>query len=534
MTAFLPVVALIGRPNVGKSTLFNRLTRSRDALVADLPGLTRDRQYGRGRVGPIPYILVDTGGFEPAIKEGVTALMARQTRQALVEADRVLFIVDARDGLTPHDQEIAEELRRQGDKIVLVVNKAEGKPADIVAADFHALGFGEPVIISAAHGDNVSAMIDYVLEPFVESGAAVIGAEGAAGGTRSGPTDTADHPGDEADRDEVAGADDRDDGEDGEDGEVDLADDRAEADIDGGTPDRAAAGAGDDRSTGAPGRTDWRRDRSTETVRIAVVGRPNAGKSTLINALLGEERLVAFDLPGTTRDAVIVPFERAGRRYELVDTAGVRRRARVTEAIEKFSVIKAIQAIEASNVCVLLLDAGEGIAEQDTRLAGYVLEAGRALVVAINKWDLVDSGGREWLKKEFERRFHFLSFARILHVSALRGQGLGAILKAADLAWEAAVRPLSTPRLTRTLRDAVTRQQPPLKGRIRPKLRYAHQGGQNPPVIVVHGSALEHVPDSYRRYLEGVFRREFDLAGTPMRIEFRSGRNPYAPAQRKG
>ena len=483
----LPVVALIGRPNVGKSTLFNRLTRSRDALVADLPGLTRDRQYGRGRVGPIPYILVDTGGFEPDSRSGVTALMARQTRQALVEADRLLFLVDARDGLTPHDQDIATELRRLGDKTLLVVNKAEGMPTDNVAAEFHALGLGEPWVISSAHGDGVGDMIEAALEPFTDAEPDPVSSDDA------GFAEPAQAP----------------------------------------SANQAASVGSDDARVPDGEAGSEPEDKEPRAVRIAVVGRPNAGKSTLINALIGEERLVAFDMPGTTRDAVTVPFERNGRSYELVDTAGVRRRSRVSDAIEKFSVIKALQAIEASHVCVLLLDAREGIAEQDTRLAGYVLEAGRALVVAVNKWDLLDSGERDWFKQTLERRFHFLSFARFLYVSALHGQGLSAVMRAADDAWKAATRQLSTPKLTRTLHEAVTRQQPPRSGGVRPKLRYAHQGGRNPPVVVVHGSALDRVPESYRRYLEGVFRREYGLDGTPLRIELRSGTNPYAKAGRQ-
>ncbi|MEZ5660617.1 MAG: ribosome biogenesis GTPase Der [Burkholderiaceae bacterium] len=398
---------------------------------------------------------------------------ARQTRQALVEADRILFMVDARDGLTPHDQDIAQELRRFGERVILVVNKAEGMPSAAVAAEFHPLGLGEPVVISSAHGDGVPGMIEYALAQYVEA------------------TDTEDH-----------------------------------------NPGEAAEGAVDGlaaiESVDAPADDPNQDEVPRGPVKIAVVGRPNAGKSTLINALLGEERLVAFDLPGTTRDSVTVPFEHRGRAYELIDTAGVRRRSRVSEAIEKFSVIKALQAIEAAHVCVLLIDATEGIAEQDTRLAGYVLEAGRALVVAVNKWDALDGGERDWLKQTLERKFHFLSFARFLFVSALHGQGLSAIMRAADEAWHAAIKPLSTPKLTRALQAAVAKQQPPRKGMVRPKLRYAHQGGRNPPVIVIHGSALDHVPDAYRRYLEGVFRREFGLEGTPLRIELRTGRNPYA------
>lgn len=468
----LPVVALIGRPNVGKSTLFNRLTRSRAALVADLPGLTRDRQYGRGRLGAIPFIVVDTGGFEPDSKTGVSSAMARQTRQAIVEADRVFFLVDGRDGLVPHDRDIATELRRIADKVVLVVNKTEGMPRAQVAAEFHELGLGEPIAVSSAHGDGVAALVEHALAAF----AAVE------------PDDAADPDGSTSDAPEPGGA---------------SAEPRT-------SPSDALP------------------VHEPRRVSIAVIGRPNVGKSTLVNTLLGEERMVAFDQPGTTRDAVSADFDHRGKRYTLIDTAGVRRRARVSDFIEKFSVVKTLQAIEASNVCVLLLDAVDGINEQDTHLAGYIMEAGRALVVAINKWDTVDREAKERLRTEYERRFHFLSYARVHHVSALKGQGIGALLRSADDAFAAAVRKLPTPKLTRALQEAVSRQEPPRKGNNRPKLRYAHQGGQNPPIIVIHGNSLGDVPSTYRRYLEGWFRREFELEGTPLRIEFKSGSNPYA------
>lgn len=457
----LPVIAIIGRPNVGKSTLFNRLTRSRDALVADLPGLTRDRQYGRGRMGDLPYLVVDTGGFEPDSKSGVSSAMARQTRQAVVEADRVLFVVDGRDGLTPHDRDIADEIRRHSGKVHLLVNKVEGMSAATVSAEFYELGLGEPIAVSSAHGDGVPAMIEWVLQPFVPEQAM---------------SDTQD--------DEVGEAD-----------ETQPADDRP--------------------------------------IRIAVIGRPNAGKSTLINTLLGEERLVAFDQPGTTRDAVEVPFSQAGRDYILVDTAGVRRRARVSEAIEKFSVIKTLQAIATSNVCILLLDAASGVSEQDAHLAGHIVQAGRALVVAVNKWDAVDSGDRDWFRQELDRKFHFLSFARFHYISALKARGLGQMLRSANDAHAAAFTRLPTPRLTRAIQEAVSRQEPPRRGGGRPKLRYAHQGGQNPPVVVIHGSALTGVPDSYVRYLEGWIREEFRLEGTPMRVELRTGNNPYVKSDEK-
>ena len=450
----LPVVALVGRPNVGKSTLFNRVTRSRAALVADIPGLTRDRQYGRGLSGERPFIVIDTGGFEPDTKTGILVEMARQARQAVLEADVVIFVVDGRDGLTGRDLEIGAELRRNARRTIVAVNKTEGMPRAQVAAEFHELGLGEPFPISSAHGDGVRDLFEIALEEFTLPPA----------------------PGD------------------------------AE-------PSEAEAAA----------------DEAPRRIRVAVVGRPNAGKSTLINTLLGEERLIAFDQPGTTRDAVAIDFERGGRPYTLIDTAGLRRRGKVIETIEKFSVVKTLQAIEDSNVCVLLIDAVQDISEQDASIAGYLLEAGRALVIAVNKWDRVAAGGRDRIKSELERKFHFLLFAKVHYVSAQRGTGIGALMRSVDAAYAAAMRDLRTPELTRAMIEAVARQAPPRKGPIRPKLRYAHQGGRNPPVIVIHGSALDAVPPSYRRYLEGWFRERFELGGTPLRIEFRVGRNPYAP-----
>ncbi len=435
----LPVIALVGRPNVGKSTLFNRLTRSRDALVADQPGLTRDRKYGIGRVGDRPYVVVDTGGIS-GDRDGVEALMDRQVRLAIEEADHILYLVDAREGLTGGDEQIAEELRRTGKPVTLVVNKAEGLERELAAAEFHALGLGEPVPVSAAHGRGVKPLVNRVLETL---------------------------PPAEAPPEEEKG------------------------------------------------------------VQIAVVGRPNVGKSTLINRLLGEERLVAYDQPGTTRDSVAVPFEHAGRRYTLVDTAGVRRRARVSEAIEKFSVIKALQAMEQANVVLLVLDAREGVTEQDASLAGHVLESGRALVVVVNKWDGLDPDRRERVKAELELRLPFLSFAEVKFVSALHGTGVGHLMEAVDAAWKAATADLKTAELTRVLEEAVQEHQPPLVRGRRIKLRYAHQGGRNPPLIVIHGNQTESVPAAYRRYLVNRFRQAFGLWGTPVRIEFRTAENPF-------
>ncbi|CAB3867567.1 ribosome biogenesis GTPase Der [Achromobacter anxifer] len=446
--SFKPVVALVGRPNVGKSTLFNRLTRSRAALVADYSGLTRDRHYGEGRVGEIPFIVIDTGGFEPVAKDGILLEMARQTRQAIAEADVVVFLVDARAGLNAHDHEIAQLLRKSGQqRVLLAVNKAEGMGASGAISEFHELGLGQPYPISAAHGDGIVDLIELALQ--------------------------------------------------------DLAEPPAEEEA----PEEAE---------------------HDHRIKLAIVGRPNVGKSTLINTLMGEERVIAFDMPGTTRDAIEIDFERDGRRYTLIDTAGLRKRGKVFEAVEKFSVIKTLQAIEASNVVLLMLDAQTEISEQDAHIAGFVLETGRAVVVAINKWDGLDGEAKERIEREFQRKLRFLSFARMHTISALRGQGVKPLLKSINAAHAAAFAKLSTPKLTRELQAAVEQQPPPRKGIFRPKMRYAHQGGQNPPLVVIHGNALDAVPDSYRRYLETRFRNAFDLAGTPLRIEFKSSHNPYA------
>ncbi|MCM5571930.1 ribosome biogenesis GTPase Der [Burkholderiaceae bacterium FT117] len=472
--ARLPVLALVGRPNVGKSTLFNRLTRSRAALVADVPGLTRDRQYGRGRSGERAFIVIDSGGFEPVAKSGIAAEMARQTRQAVLESDTVVFVVDGREGLTAHDMEIARELRRTAQRVFVAVNKTEGMPRAQVAAEFHELGLGDPLPISAAHGDGVRDLVEIAFEHMGDAGMPEPQPEGE--GFESG--------------------------EGGEGGET-------------------APGA-----EGAAGPEEPRR------VRVAVVGRPNAGKSTLINTLLGEERLIAFDQPGTTRDSVAIEFERGGKPYTLIDTAGLRRRGKVTDMVEKFSVVKTLQSIEDSNVCVLLLDATEQVSDQDATIASYILEAGRALVVAVNKWDLADAETRERLRGELDRKLHFLRFAKLLHLSALKGTGIGALMRAIDEAYAAATARLSTPKLTRALQEAVDKQAPPKRGPFRPKMRYAHQGGRNPPIIVIHGSGLDNIGDTYRRYLEGWFRDRFKLQGTPLRIEFRSSANPYVAQAR--
>ncbi|HET8869859.1 MAG TPA: ribosome biogenesis GTPase Der [Aquabacterium sp.] len=440
-----PVIALVGRPNVGKSTLFNRLTKSRDAIVADYAGLTRDRHYGEGRAGGREFIVIDTGGFEPDCTAGIFKEMAKQTRQAVAEADAVIFVVDARGGVSAQDHDIANYLRTANKKVLLAANKSEGMTQGVQLAEFFELGLGEPIPVSAAHGQGVRSLIDGALDDFFP-----------------------------------------------EDEEEDL-----------GEPDEAAP------------------------VRLAVAGRPNVGKSTLINTWLGEERLVAFDMPGTTRDAITVPFERNGQKFELIDTAGLRRKGKVFEAIEKFSVVKTLQAISDANVVLLLLDATQGVTDQDAHIAGYILESGRAVVIAINKWDAVDSYQREMLQRSIDQRLAFLKFAPLLHISAIKRQGIGPLWKAIGDAWQAACRKMPTPVLTRLLQEAVQFQQPKRAGAFRPKLRYAHQGGQNPPVIVIHGNSLEHVTSAYKRYLEGRFREHFKLTGTPLRIEMKSSQNPF-------
>lgn len=437
----LPTLVLVGRPNVGKSTLFNRLTRSRDALVADLPGLTRDRHYGKGRVGDRPYLVVDTGGLEPVAKDGIMYEMAKQSRQAVDEADMVLFLVDGRAGCTPQDTIIAGQLRKTGKPILLLVNKVEGMARAKVTAEFFELGLGEPLPISSAHGDNVTEVVELALENF--------------------PL------------------------------------------------------ASEEEST------------EDKPPKIAIVGRPNVGKSTLVNAILGEQRVIAFDQPGTTRDSIYIDFERDGKHYTIIDTAGVRRRGKVDEAVEKFSVIKTMQAIEDANVVVLVVDAGDQITEQDAHVADFVLQAGRALVLAVNKWDGLDEHHRDQVKRDIERKLHFLSFAKLHFISALHGNGIPNVLKSVDEAYAAAMAKLSTPKLTRALIAALEKQEPPKGSRFRPKMRYAHQGGSNPPLIVIHGSGLDDVPASYTRYLERTFCEIFKLKGTPMKIQYNSSKNPF-------
>ena len=441
-----PVIALVGRPNVGKSTLFNRLTKSRDAIVADFAGLTRDRHYGQGRQGKHEYIVIDTGGFEPDASRGIFKEMAKQTQQAVAEADVVIFVLDARAGLSGQDHEIGNYLRRLGKPTILVANKAEGMKDGVQLSEFYELGLGEVVPVSAANGLGVRSVVDAAL------------------------------------------------------GLLNLPE-----------PEEEVFGEEDQKP-----------------VRLAVAGRPNAGKSTLINTWLGEERLVAFDMPGTTRDAITVPFERNGQKFELIDTAGLRRKGKVFEAIEKFSVVKTLQAIEGANVVLLLIDATQGVTDQDAHIAGYILESGRSVVLGINKWDAVDDYQRQMLERSIETRLSFLKFAPLHFISAQKRQGLEPLWKSIIQAHRAATCKMPTPVLTRILMESIQFQTPKKVGAYRPKMRYAHQGGMNPPIIVIHGNSLELVTDAYKRFLEGRFRKEFNLVGTPLRIDLKTSHNPYA------
>ena len=438
----LPVVALVGRPNVGKSTLFNALTRTRDAIVADVPGVTRDRQYGYGKIGPVAFVAIDTGGIveQPS---GIETPMRVQTERAIAEADTLVFIVDARAGVTPQDEFIARQLRRSGKPVVLAANKAEGLDSDVAVAEFHGLGFGEPVPLSAAHGQGTHELMDAVF----------------AGGP---------------------------------------------------PPDIAS-------STADPAR---------DAIRIAVIGRPNVGKSTLVNRLLGEERVIATDIPGTTRDSIFVPFTRDGREFLLIDTAGVRRRAKIDDAIERASVSKTLQAIAEAHVVVVVLDAHDTVGEQDASVLGLALERGRALLIAVNKWDGIPMEQREEIRGKIALKLDFAPFVPVHYISARHGTGVGELAQAAIRAYEGAMREMRTPELTKTLERAMTQHQPPLVRGRRIKLRYAHQGGRNPPRIVIHGNQTKHVPDAYRRYLANVFRETFDVFASPVAVEFRTDSNP--------
>jgi GTP-binding protein len=438
----LPVIALVGRPNVGKSTIFNVLTGTRDALVADEPGVTRDRKYGYGQAAGHRFIVIDTGGLIESPR-GIEQPMATQTLRAIEEADRVVFVVDGREGLTTADHFVAGVIRRSGKAALVAVNKSEDRDEDIAVAEFHALGLGVPRALSAAHSRGVAELVESLFE-----------------GVEPPPAEAEPAP--------------------------------------------------------------------TDSVRVCVVGRPNVGKSTLINRLLGEERMIAFDEPGTTRDTVLVPFERDGRRWTLIDTAGVRRRSRVEEGVERFSVIKTLQAVDDAHVVIGVLDARDVVADQDATLLGLVAERGRAMVIAVNKWDHVGSEQRADIRAGLEERLGFLDFAPVHFISALHGSGVGEMMESVGRAFDAAMRPLPTPELTRVLEGAMEQHQPPLVRGRRIKLRYAHQGGRNPPVIVVHGTQADRTPEDYRRYLGNCFRRAFDLHGTPLRIEFRSEDNPFA------
>lgn len=440
MSALKPVLALVGRPNVGKSTLFNRLTRSRDALVANQPGLTRDRKYGEGKLGGSSYLVIDTGGLSDD-QEDIDNVMAVQSWLAVEEADQILFLVDARDGLLPGDQKIADRIRQTGKPVHLIVNKIDGLNEDVVLSDFYQLGFTSLYAIAAEHGRGVTSMITELTGDFEVN--------------------------DEEETEQSVG------------------------------------------------------------IKVAVVGRPNVGKSTLVNRILGEDRVVTFDLPGTTRDSIYLPFERDGKQYTLIDTAGVRRRGRINEAVEKFSVIKSLQAIEDAHVVLILLDASEGVTDQDASLIGFVNETGRALVIVINKWDGLSQDQREKVKRELDLKLPFINYAKQHFISALHGSGVGDLFASIQTAYRSAMADLPTPRLTRLLEDLVSANPPPMvKGR-RVKLRYAHQGGRNPPVIVIHGNQTQSLPDSYKRYLINSFRKHLKLMGTPVRVEFKSGDNPF-------
>ncbi|MBA2652344.1 MAG: ribosome biogenesis GTPase Der [Tatlockia sp.] len=435
----IPVIVLVGRPNVGKSTLFNRFTRTQDALVADFPGLTRDRQYGQALFEDKPFIVVDTGGV--GVDDlAVDALMSKQSEMALEEASLILFLVDGRDGLTGIDENIALRLRKTSKPVFLIVNKTDGLEEDVVCADFQKLGFNHIYPISASHGRGMQTLMSAL--PLEEPPEA----------------------------EEIT---------------------------------------------------------NEKIIKIAFTGRPNVGKSTLINRILGEERVVVYDMPGTTRDSISIPFERDGKPYILIDTAGVRRRARVDGKIEKFSIIKTLQAIKESNVCMMLLDAREGLTDQDMHILSFIIEAGKALVVAINKWDGLEDEHKERVRSELTRRLHFVSFAKIRFISALHGSGVGLLFKDIDEAYDSAIQRFSTPRLTRLLQDVVTQHPPPLVAGRRIKMRYAHAGGHNPPIIVIHGNQLESLPDSYKRYLTNAFVSHLGLVGTPLKLEFKGSTNPF-------
>jgi GTP-binding protein len=464
----VPVIALVGRPNVGKSTLFNRLTKSRDAIVAEYAGLTRDRQYGEAKWQGRTYIVIDTGGIS-GDEEGIDAKMAEQSLQAIEEADAVLFMVDSRAGLTAADQMIGEHLRKRNKRCFLVANKVDSVDPDIARAEFSPLGLGDALPIAAAHGRGISHMLEQALGIFPKDNADE-NAEGEEGG-------------------ELA------------EGEEVVAE--------GQEPKRI------------PGPSE------KEGIKIAIIGRPNVGKSTLVNRMLGEERVIVYDQAGTTRDSIYIPFERDEEKYTLIDTAGVRRRGKIFEAVEKFSVVKTLQAIQDANVVIFVMDAREGVVEHDLNLLGFVLETGRALVIALNKWDGMEQGEKDYVKTELERRLFFVDYADIHFISAKHGTGVGQLYKSVQAAFKSAITRWPTSRLTQILEDAVREHQPPMVNSRRIKLRYAHLGGANPPLIVIHGNQVDAVPKSYTRYLENTYRRVLKLVGTPIRIEYKGGDNPY-------
>ena len=455
----VPVIALVGRPNVGKSTLFNRLTKTRDAIVAEYAGLTRDRQYGEARWQGRTYIVIDTGGIS-GDEEGIDAKMAEQSLQAIEEADAVLFMVDSRAGMTAADQMIAEHLRKRNKRSFLIANKVDTVDPEIARAEFSPLGLGDALPIAAAHGRGIQAMLEAALGIF---------------------------PRDNVREDELA---------------------------------EAGEEAGD-AAPRVPGPSE------KDGIKIAIIGRPNVGKSTLVNRMLGEERVIVYDQAGTTRDSIYIPFERGEEKYTLIDTAGVRRRGKIFEAVEKFSVVKTLQAIQDANVVIFVMDAREGVVEHDLNLLGFVLETGRALVIALNKWDGMEPSERDYVKTELERRLFFVNYADIHFISALHGTGVGHLYKSVQAAFASAVTRWPTNRLTQILEDAVQEHQPPLVNGRRIKLRYAHLGGANPPLIVIHGNQVDAVPKSYSRYLENTYRRVLKLVGTPIRIEYKGGENPY-------
>ena len=470
----LPVVALVGRPNVGKSTLFNRLTRSRDALVADYPGLTRDRQYGQAEVEEHPFIVIDTGGIN-GDEQGIDLLMAEQSLMAIDEADAILFLVDARDGLTAADHGIADYLRKQNKKVFLVANKIDGIDGDSAVAEFYSLGLGEHVHqIAAAHGRGVTQLLTLALTPHIEA--------------LANPKPTA------------------------EAGENDEFSEKFDSEL---SEEQLAK-----QLEEAP--------QENDKIKLAIIGRPNVGKSTLTNRILGEERVVVYDMPGTTRDSVYIPMERNGREYTLIDTAGIRRRKNVTDVVEKYSVIKTLRAIEDANVCLLIIDAQEGISDQDLSLLGFILEAGRSLVLAVNKWDGLEEHEKDRIKTELDRRLGFIDFARIHFISALHGTGVGHLYESVEEAFVSATKRISTAMVTKILDMAAFDHQPPMYQGRRIKLKYAHAGGYNPPIIIIHGNLAKKLPMSYKRYLMNYYRKSLKMMGTPIRIQFRETSNPFA------